>query len=264
MRVSYSQVNCFWSCPYKYKLRYKDHLEPVPDTSPTNALYEGTAIHTGIETRDIEKAIENYKSNYKELTKDHEIEIMKIKTILPKAIEQIPEGEYEYKLLTDEFVGYIDMLVKVGEGIYDLADFKFSNNISGYKKSGQIHIYKYYYEKLTGNKIRNMYYVFIPKLTEKLNEGLTEEKFINEILPAYSKKDIKFEKVEYDPQQLRWFFARKALMNKATTFEKRYSHECTWCEYAAYCRTNGEDTSGLIIKKEENKQGEAQEVDLWN
>lgn len=246
MRASYSSVSCWNTCPFLYKLRYIEHLETIEDTSPTNALYIGTRCHEGIEHRDVNMAINSYTSHFTELTRDHEIEILKLQTILPKAFERIPEGEYEYKLdVPDEFVGYIDCLVKVEDGVYDLLDFKTTNNISGYKKSPQVMIYKYYYERLTGNKIRDLYYVFIPKSTIKLTEGLSDEDIKTQIVEDLSNKEIHFEKVEYDPQQVNYFFARKKLIEKSKTFEKRYSVSCRWCDFQKFCRTNGADKSEL-------------------
>ena len=67
------------------------------------------------------------------------------------------------------------------------------------------------------------------------------------------------DKVDYDDKQVRWFFARKSLIEKDTTFEKRYSNNCRWCEFQKYCSTNGKDRSEL---KEESS--EVQEVSLWN
>ena len=75
------------------------------------------------------------------------------------------------------------------------------------------------------------------------------------------KHDVQFVKVEYDPQQVGWFFARTKLMEKATSYEKRYTHNCTWCDYKLYCSTNGKDTSELLIKDEKD---DTQEVDLWS
>ena len=249
MSFSYSRVGCYNDCPYMYRLRYIDKLKVKPDESPTNALYFGTATHAGIENRSVDAAIESYKSNYKEITEAHEIEILKLKTILPKAFEQIPEGEYEHCLRDpDGFIGYIDCLVPVEEGVYDLLDFKTSNNINGYKNSGQVHVYKYYYEKLTGNKIRDLYYVFIPKFKDSLTEGMSledEDKLKERIINTLSQKDIHFEKIEYNRQQVNWFFARKALMEKAKEFPKKYTTKCKWCDYQLYCRTNGKDRSEL-------------------
>ena len=256
---SYSKVNCFNTCPYKYKLTYLDKLKPIPDERPNNALFIGTACHTGIEKRSVEEAVKDYKSNYKELGRLHEIEIFKLETILPKAIKDIPEGEYEYKLKADDgFIGYIDCLVPVSEGVYDLLDFKTTNNIGGYKRSGQIHIYKYYYEKLTGNKIRDIYYVFIPKFNDTLNESLSDQEIKDRIIEYFSDKEIHFEKIEFDKKQIGYFFARKTLMDKAVEFPKRPSPSCSFCEYKKYCLTNGEDTSELLkeepIKEEIKKE----------
>ena len=252
MSFSYSKVQTYNECPYRYKLRYLDKLEPKPDLSPSNALFFGTATHTGIENRSVEKALESYKSNYPEITEAHEVEMFKLKTILPKAFEQIPEGEYEKCLKdADGFIGYIDCIVDNKDGTVDLLDFKTSNNVSGYKKSGQLHIYKYYYEKLTGNKVRNLYYVFIPKFKETLTEDVSVKDIEDKIVEYFADKDIHFEKIEFDRQQVNWFFARKTLMEKATEFPKRYSTSCKWCDFQKYCSTNGKDKSELVEKDKE-------------
>lgn len=49
MQVSYSRIDTFKQCPYKYKLIYIDKLETKFNLDPTNALVLGTALHTGIE-----------------------------------------------------------------------------------------------------------------------------------------------------------------------------------------------------------------------
>ena len=258
MSFSFSKVNVYNDCPYKFKLTYIDRLTPKFDEKPTNALCLGTAIHEGIEKRSIEEGINSYRSNYSIWGEDNEIEVYKLSKVLQKALDQIPVGEYEYKLLgEDGFIGYIDLLVKIDEGLYDLYDFKYSNNASKYRKSGQIHIYKYYYEKLTGNKIRNMYYAMVPKCMEVLNEDLNEVSLKENIDKYLLNRDIQFEKIEYDPMQIKYFFARKTLMEKAVSYEKRYSMSCNWCEFKKYCKTNGKDRSELEEKKEE-----AKEVDL--
>ena len=245
MKVSYSSLSCFNDCPYKYKLRYLDKLETKFDERPDNPLVLGTAIHEGIETGDIDKAINTYKENYSIFDENNEWEILKLKSILPIAIRDIPKGEYEHRLNIDnEFVGFIDLLVKVDEGVYDLYDFKYSNNISRYLKSPQIHIYKYYFERITGNVIRNMYYVFIPKNTKKFPAILTEE-IKNKLISEINNDSIRFEKVDYDKRHIKHFFSRKSILEKTEEFNKRYSTKCSYCEYQKYCRTRGQDTSEL-------------------
>ena len=49
MRVSHSRVEVFDRCPYKYRLRYVEGIDTIPNTDADNALILGTALHTGIE-----------------------------------------------------------------------------------------------------------------------------------------------------------------------------------------------------------------------
>jgi len=253
MGFSYSKVGTYDTCPYQYKLRYLDKLEPLPDTNPNSALFLGTAIHEGIEKRSIEAALESYRSNYTESTKHHEIAEIKLRAILEKAIKQVPEGEYEHKLLADDgFIGFIDCLVPVEDGVYDLLDFKYSNNLNGYSNSGQVHLYKYYFEKLTDNKIRDLYYVFIPKCADQLNESMSnEESLVEKIKQHALANDVKMVKIEYDPRQVGWFFGKKYRMDHDKEFNKRYSSKCSWCDYRKFCESRGVDTSELT---EESKQ----------
>lgn len=258
-RFSYSKIDCFWSCAYKYKLVYIDKLKTKPDEEPTNALYQGSSIHEAIEKRSIDEGLNLYKKHFKEFNDAHEFEMYKLNLAMTKALEQIPNcDEYEHKLLDEDgFIGYIDGLVKVDEGVYDLYDFKYSQNVNNYLESGQIHIYKYYYERLTGNKIRDLYYVMIPKCPDKYSKDVSLEKLKEKAKKFYDTHDVSFEKVEFDRKKINFFFARKALMLKEKLFEKKYTFKCSWCEYKKYCSTNGKDRSELL---EEN---ECKEVDLW-
>lgn len=250
-KFSYSKVSTFEQCPYKFKLRYKDKLEPLTNYGPDNPLYEGTAVHEGIEKRSVEDAISCYKANYPVITKSHEIEILKIKEVLKKAIKDIPEGEYEHRLSCDDgFIGFIDCLVLNEDGTYNLLDFKFSNNVSRYKRSAQIHVYKYYFESLTGNKIKDMYYVMIPKYADAdLNESLDMSDIKDRIKKYYKDKEITFEKISYSPQLVEKFFKEKEQMDSCKEFKKKPSKLCEWCDYFEYCSTNGKDTSKLMPKE---------------
>lgn len=252
MSFSHSKVDCYLTCKYKYKLRYIDKLKTRPNRDYNNPMLLGLACHTGIEKRSIEEALNSYKSNYLFITRDHEIEMLKLTETLKKAIEQIPEGEYE-KCLSGEdgFIGYIDCLVPVGENEYDLLDFKYSNNVSKYRKSSQVHVYKYYFEQLTEGKIRNIYYVMIPKYTNKDSKRLSDQALKEDITGYFKNNDIRFEKIEYDPDQVKSFLESRDLMFNETSYDKCPSDKCTWCEYFKYCKSDGADTSELEPKKEE-------------
>lgn len=260
MGFSHSKVETHHSCPYKYKLRYVDKLKPKPDLSPTNALYIGTATHEGIENRNIDKALDSYRSNYPDISKDNELEMYKIRKMLEIAIAEIPEGIYEFKINdVDGFIGFIDMLVEVEPGIYDLYDFKTSNSASKYKQSTQVHVYKYYYEKLTGNKIRNLYYAMVPKSTVKLADCESYDDAIAKVDDFFKDKSINFVKVDFDRSKVGYFFARKSAMDtsdKTGSYTKIYSTLCRFCEYNKYCSTNGKDRSELIDSDNEYKEVE--------
>lgn len=260
-RASYSSVQTFWDCPFHYKLRYIDRLETKPDTNPSSALYEGTAIHEAIEKRSITEGLNSYKSNYPVLGKEHEFEMYKLEKTMEKAIQQVPHGEYEFKLLNDYFVGYVDMLVKVSDDVYDLYDFKYSQNVDNYMKSGQIHIYKYFYEKITGNTIRDIYYCFIPKSNIKYSEEEDIDSLKKKFDEFIESHDVEIKKVEYNPVNINYFFARQKMIEKTTVFEKHHNFKCMFCEYQKFCRSNGKDKSELVLK--EDGEG-VEEVTLWS
>lgn len=242
---SYSKVGCFWDCPYKYKLIYKDKLKAKFDEKPTNALVLGTALHESIETKNIDEALEKYFKNYKEVVDENKFEAYKVRKVAERAIEELPRGTYEFKLLVDDFIGFIDLLVEVETGLYDVYDFKYSNNVNAYLESPQVHLYKYYFEKQTGLKVRNLHYVFLPKVDVKFSDRPLEELY-KEVDEAVAKAQIRIEQVEYDQKKVSFFFARKASLLKAEekgSYEKRNTWKCKGCEFKTYC-LNG-DTSCL-------------------
>lgn len=61
MRMSYSKVDSYDSCKLKWYLRYISEVKTIKDDSPSNALYLGCALHTGIE-KDVDDAIEQFKN----------------------------------------------------------------------------------------------------------------------------------------------------------------------------------------------------------
>lgn len=197
MQVSYSRVSTHEKCPYQFKLRYKDKLETIFNCDPQNALILGHALHTGIE-KNVDEAVKEYYSAYPVIKDAHVTEAMKLEYLIPKVKEKLPEGQHEVKIETDDFVGFIDLLVPVSNeltleekdeicdkcdkywdcrscqsgqclagkytGYYDIYDFKYSNNVNSYMKSAQLHLYKHFFELTNpGKHIRNLYFVFIPK-----------------------------------------------------------------------------------------------------
>ena len=159
MQLSYSRISTYEKCPYQFKLRYLDGLQTIFNCDPQNPLVLGHALHTGIE-KDVQAAISEYYSAYPVIRDAHVTEAMKLEYLIPKVKALLPDGEHEVKIETLDFIGFIDLLVPRGwmsKGsmynpygedvyVYDIYDFKYSNNIKSYMESEQLHLYKYFFE----------------------------------------------------------------------------------------------------------------------
>lgn len=107
--VSHSKVETFESCPYRYDLRYNQGIKTIPPDNADNALFLGTALHTGLE-KDVQTAIHEYFMSYPVISDAQVNEAMKLEVMIPKAAAMIPPGEHEVKIEDDDFIGFIDLL----------------------------------------------------------------------------------------------------------------------------------------------------------
>ncbi len=238
---SYSKVECFKLCPYQFKLRYLDRIEVLPDFDASNPLYLGTATHTGLE-KTIEEALKQYYSNYPVINDLQINEAIKLEKIIAKGKAVIPNGEFEVKIEDDEFVGFIDLLSSKNNNHFKMFDFKYSNNIDRYLQSGQLHIYKYFYEKTHPNDvIDEMYFVFLPKVAirQKKTEDLYQ--FRKRLCEELNKAEVKIVKVDYDFQKVKEYLETVKKIKTATEFPKNPSRLCDWCPFKDYCQSNGKD-----------------------
>lgn len=282
MKLSHSRIETYNKCPYQYKLRYIDELKTIPTDDPTSPLFLGHALHTGIE-KDVETAINEYYSNYPVITDNHIIEAMKLEYWIPKVKELLPEGLNEVKIEDENFIGFIDYLVPVEPSVifsddwkddefvskiepdtkhkyYDLYDFKYSNNINSYMESEQLHLYKYYYEKLhPDTKIRNLYFIFIPKCqlrikyqnkTNPRDETIFE--FRKRVLEDLETKKIEIRKVLYEPNKVIDFLTSAKQCIEDKEFPKKETRLCDWCEFKKYCQ-EGIDYEIIYPKKGGNE-----------
>ncbi len=252
MQISHSKIECFESCPYKYKLKYLDKLKTIKDVDDaSNPLYLGTALHTGIE-KDVETAINEYYSQYPVITDDHINEATKLRYLIPKAKEIVPLGEYEVPIITEDFIGYIDLLSPNEDGTYDLWDFKYSNNVGHYKDSPQLHLYKYFKEKesLGQIKIKNLHYLIVPKIGIRQKKTETFEDFRNRIDEELKKSKIKVVDVEYNANYVIDFTLNIKKSLECEEFEKHDTFLCNWCEYKDYCMKG---TDYMILPSNERR-----------
>lgn len=255
MQVSYSRISTYEKCPHQFKLRYLDEIETLLNCDPQNPLIIGHALHTGIE-HDVRTAVKEYFDAYPIIDDAHVLEAMKLEHLIPRVKKLLPEGEHERKIETDDFVGYIDLLVPVGKGLwldapdgptecdyYDIYDFKYSNNVSSYMESAQLHLYKYFFELTNpGKRIRNLYFVFVPKCqlrqkrknkTNPLDE--TTYEFRKRCMEDLASKEIIVKQIGYNPNKVIEYLIATKHCIEDTEYTKTPSRLCEWCEYQLYC-----------------------------
>jgi len=294
MQVSHSRVECFHQCPAKFGFRYMEELKTIPDDKPDNALYLGTALHTGLEIG-VEEAINQYYGNYPIITDEHIHEAMKLEVMIPKARQMIPDGQHEVLIDDPDFKGFIDLLVSVKnlsleerdeicckcpkyydcdncesghcpygkyDEIYDLYDFKYSNNKQNYLDSDQLHLYKYFFEKNNPLcSIRNMYFLMVPKSKCKRIKGEDLTSYRQRLLMDLKTLEPELVPIQYDPDKVIRFLLQTKGMLEADTYPKRTSYLCRYCEYQAFCE-KGEDFMLLPENKRRNVETATKKV-VW-
>jgi phage nucleotide-binding protein len=232
-------------------------LEVIDPCDPASALKLGTALHKGIET-DAETAIAEYFMSYPVIDERHVDEAIKLEYWIPKVKEMIPADTlHEQEIRTDYFLGYIDALVpctkldaNLPDGRFDLIDFKYSNS-DRYKDSGQLSVYKYFLEKTTGKRIRDMYFMLIPKTQIKKKKEESEESYRKRIYEDMQSKEIKLLKMDYEPDKVAAFLETCIRIQNAETFKKEPSYLCGWCKYKKFCE-KGDET--MILPKAERRE----------
>lgn len=280
-------------------MRYLQGITTIPATEPDNPLILGQAVHTGIE-KSLEEAIREYCFSFPIITDEHINEIIKFETVIPLAKMAIPPGgKFEVEIKDDDFHGFIDYLVPVemdlqgkdeicddckqcdscswsysgrcpkgkfsvpSDNLFDLYDFKYSNNVSGYKQSGQLHEYKYFFEKNNpGKKIRNMFFVFIPKVTIRQKKTETLLEFRQRLKSELSGVEVKVVQIEFNIEKVIEFLFGIKAVNEETEFPQEKSYLCRYCEFQEYC----EKGWNYFMKLPENKRRNIEAVEkrvLW-
>ena len=247
MQISHSRIELFKTCKFKYKCRYIDKLETLKADNADNALFLGTALHSGIE-KGAHDAISEYFMQYPVITDAHINESIKLETMIAKVKKVLPQGEFEVKIDCDDFVGYIDLLAPVttetrlnGDyqvipNVYDLYDFKYSNNVEHYRESVQLHLYKYFFEKINPDKkIRKLIYLCVPKVSIRQKKTETLSDFRKRLNEELTKAEPQLIEVEYDQNKvMNWMFDVKHTI-EAEEFPKERSYLCRFCDYNEYC-----------------------------
>lgn len=235
----------------------------IPDDSPQNPLYLGHALHTGIE-KDVKTAISEYFGNYNIINDEIINESIKLEYLIPKVKELLQgDGIHELELQDESFHGFIDYLEPVNEEktVFDMYDFKYSNKIEHYKESQQLHLYKYKFEKLTGYEIRNMYFMFIPKIMirQKKDEDICQ--FRQRLFKELQKSEIRVEKIEPDISKVFGYFEQSLIISQTQEFHKNPSDLCKFCEYKNLCERN--DRTMMLPSTKRRTVGQTTKRKLW-
>lgn len=129
----------------------------------------------------------------------------------------------------------------------DVIDFKYSNNIENYINSKQIHLYKYYLEKI-GFKVRNLGYLFIPKTSIRMKKTEDTYQFRRRLQETIKNQKIQLKKVEYDENKVTEFFNQIKILEEDSEFKRNETKLCDLCDYKEYCKSN-ETIDYMILNK---------------
>ena len=263
----FSTAECFENCPARFDFRYNQGLETIPTDDPQNPLILGTAIHRGMEV-DLQTAVKEYLMSYTVIDDRHVNEVIKLEHWIPKLKELLPEGLHEYNFSNGVYEGTADLLVpctkhdlNLPNGQFDLYDFKYSNNIDHYMESRQLHVYKFMLERITGKKIRRMYFVFVPKVMIKQKKTEDLQQFRRRIQEELNEKEIEIREVEYDPSKVADFYETCMNIGLADHYEKNFSNLCDWCEYKEYCQKGNE--INMLPSAERRQVGKTTKRKVW-
>lgn len=256
-QYSFSRVESFNHCKYKYKLSYVDKLDviDVGDTA-ANALVIGTAMHKGIE-EGLESALAYYRKSRFSITDLSLDEEFKLSKLVPKARAALPSGEleFEHPLNSDNFQGFVDLVVKKENGHIALYDFKYSNNKEKYINSAQIHVYKYFYQLENPEAvIDELGYFFIPKtsIRQKKTESLMD--FKARLIEEVNKLEIDIVNVDYDPNKVFEFLQDTIKVIDHELNVKEYPKQedslCFFCKFNDFCKKQSEL---LMLPKNEKR-----------
>lgn len=224
-------------------MQYLDGIGTNDPINSDNALVLGTALHTGIE-KDVETAIDQYYMSFPIIDNSHISEAIKLEYLIPKAKAVLPSGEYEVEINDEDFHGFIDLLAPATvfeRGVelpdtYDIYDFKYSNNQNHYKDSRQLHLYKYFFEKNNpGKRIRNLYFLFVPKVNIKQKKTEDLQQFRQRIKDELKEVEVKTVQVEFDYTKVIDFLLLVKSINETAEFPQNKGWFCRYCEFEEYC-----------------------------
>lgn len=273
MKFSHSRVDLYRQCTYKFDLRYNKQLETLPNYDANNPLIVGTMVHSSIE-KSLKDAIQEYYDSYPIISDDHIHEIMKLEVLHPVVMEVLKDAfhgkwEHEVKIETNDFIGFIDLVTHNEDGTVNIIDFKYSNSIDHYMESGQLHEYKYIYEKIYRKKVKHLLFIFIPKVGIKQKKDEELYNFRKRLIQELGKTSVQIKEVTYDPNKvIDWYKGVKSIL-EAKEYPKNPNYLCNWCEYKEFCQDNidynikNKEELDMLPSSERRVLGERKKRKVW-
>lgn len=253
--TSFSKIECFNKCPFQYKLRYVDRLKTIQSPEPDNPLICGSAIDRGIE-KNVNEAIRYYYSQFNIIDDRHVHEEIKLRALIPKVktlLKSFTKPIFQFYLKHEGVQGYIDLITENTDGTVNIYDFKYSNNVEHYLESPQVHIYKVLYEAMTGKKVKEIGYIFIPKTAIRQKKAETLTQFRNRLNDTLMEMQVTLYPVKFCLDNVLGFYTSIGKSLVTTDFFKNPTNLCDWCEYKEFCFENKEDN--IMLPSSERRTG---------
>lgn len=262
MQFSYSRVECYKSCPYKFKLHYIDKIRTIQEPAHDNALIVGNALHLGLET-DKNLMLNSYYDKYPLINDKHINEAIKLELLLNMGKEVLSDLDIlyqEYEINVPEFKGIVDLILKNDDGTIDVLDFKYSNNVDRYLESGQLHVYKYFLEKI-GFKVKRLGFIFFPKtmIRQKRSESLFQ--FRRRLINTVNGMDIKIIEINYEHEKVSDFINTCNEIRGANEYPKNQTKLCNWCDFQNYCEKG--ETYMILPENKRRERKIDDKPDMW-
>ena len=259
-----SRLKAWQTCPMKEALRYRQCLAPI-GTKP--ALAVGSAIHKGIETRDIDEAVALLTRTFPRDQQEADAQEIAIATVtalltnyfklFPPFVDHTPEKTFTMPMINSRgrsrkymISGKIDDLVYI-DGRYWIVEYKTASRIdTGYIDrlyvDSQITMYMYAMDRL-GYDVAGVIYRILRKPALRRRHDETVEQFADRLTKDIGDRpDFYFE--EYKLHRSRDDLAKfeKMLFKEAYLADELYRCGCafqhstvcnmyTACEYLPLC-----------------------------
>ena len=233
MRLSYSSINTYETCPAKYRFEYEDRLP----RSPAPALSFGDSLHRALfrfhdrpvpvapslpellQFLDDEWVSEGYRDPSEErLYRDHGGQVLETYHRENAKDYRIPAAlEYKFSVEVEgvQLVGQIDRLDRIPGGGYEIIDYKTNRRLpprSRVDKDLQLSLYWLAAREIWGIEAERLTLYYL--------------------LPG---QRMTTTRTEADAERLRSRIAVTAERIEAGKFEARENPLCNWCDFQARC-----------------------------